>query len=517
MAESNQFFLTSPLYYVNASPHMGSVYTTMICDTLCRFWDMYGLQVTFTTGVDEHGGKIEKTAQANNVPAQTHCDLVSDEFIQLWESLNINYTHFSRTTSNHHKRFVRTFWEVVKAKGDIYEAEYEGLYCIDCEDFKNIRDLEEGNVCPLHKKPVSVYKEKNYFFRLSKYAEQIKDFLHGNPEFLKPQYRMGEVNSWIESGLKDFPISRSSVAWGIPVPDDASQTIYVWFDALLGYLSPLVADPTSLDELSDFVGYSHIVGKDILRFHAVYWIGMLLSAGIPLPQHVFGHGFLTKDGQKMGKSLGNVLCPYELVSKFGLDAVRFYFMFQIPFGADGDYSESVFIETVNSYLANRLGNLCSRVLKMFFKNMNGMIPEYIDLVSSTSKIRDISIKAPEQVAECMKKFEVHNALAQIFEVVDALNMQLSDTKPWNLFKEDSVDSQKQAECIIVETLESLRIIASLLNPFMPDISAKMLNIFSLKNPQDWNDMSTWGLLGNCSINNISEALFQRISTDTIAN
>jgi methionyl-tRNA synthetase len=499
---SSKFFLTTPLYYVNAEPHIGSAYTTIAADAICRFWSLYGKEVCLLTGVDEHGGKIEATALARGISPQEHCDEISLKFQELWKKLNINYQKFSRTSSAKHNKLVQTFFERVKAKGDIYQAEYKGLYCLACEDFKGERELLEGKLCPIHHTPVQEYSESNYFFALSKYAEKLKAFFKNNPSFVQPKFRLNEIETWIDEGLKDFPISRRSVKWGIPVPGDESQTIYVWFDALLGYLSPFYEDVDLTDENvnklfaqlpSFWPANLHLIGKDILRFHAVYWIAMLMSADLPLPQGLFGHGFLTKDGEKMGKTRGNIIVPDELLERFGIDAVRFYFLFNIPFGQDGDYSDGSFKETVNAYLANRLGNLFSRVLKLCETNLGGQIPANLKL-DENSKIAQISLALPEKVKKHIESYELHAALGAIFEVVDALNLNLTEIKPWNLFKLEDAESRKLATVSLIETLESLRIVSNLLVPFMPNLSERMLEVFGLQQTNSWAEIKKWNFL-----------------------
>ena len=509
MNKLNYYYLTTPLYYVNAEPHVGSAYTTMACDCLARFWKLYGKQVCFLTGVDEHGGKIQQTALNKNITPQEHCDNISQEFKNLWQKLDINYNFFSRTSSQEHADFVQTFLAQVINNGDIYEAEYTGLYCLACEDFKTEKELIDNKFCPIHKTPVQEYSEKNYFFKLSKYTEKIKNFLQENPDFILPVYRKNEVSTWIEEGLKDFPISRRAVTWGIPMLGDNSQTIYVWFDALLGYLSPLVKNKKSLEELKNFAGYTHVVGKDILRFHAVYWLAMLMSAGLPLPKKLFAHGFLTKDGQKMGKTTGNIINPFELIDKFGPDAIRFYFLFNIPFGSDGDYSEDSFIEIVNSYLANRLGNLFSRVLKLVEQNIN-INNININNINYNSEIAKESLELCEIVKNSMQTLEIHKALASIFNLIDKLNLKITEQKPWEKFKSQDNNNKQEAENLLLETLESLRIISNLLYCFMPRLSEKMLKIYGLDRQQTWQEIKTWGFLYQQKIINKSEILFSRI-------
>ncbi len=516
------FYLTTPLYYVNAEPHIGSAYTTMAADTICRFEKLKGKNAYLLTGVDEHGGKIENTAKSRNISPKAHCDEITLKFEELWKLLNIDYQRFSRTSSENHNKIVQIFFELVKAKGDIYQAEYKGLYCLACEDFKNERELLEGKLCPTHKTQVQEYTENNYFFALSKYNEQIRQFLNDNPDFIYPQFRKHEVLAWLDEGLRDFPISRNSVKWGIPIPDDKEQTIYVWFDALLGYLSPLIEDKINLQDLNidnfaqivkslDLWPVSlHLIGKDILRFHAVYWIAMLMSAELPLPKRLFGHGFLTKDGEKMGKTLGNIIVPQEIINKYGIDAIRFYFLFNIPFGQDGDFSEQIFIETVNAYLANRLGNLFSRVLKLLENNLNSQIPAGLNL-DFNSEIAQSGISLANKVDSLMHNFELDLALKEIFNYIDKLNLYLTETKPWTLFKEESETARQKAIICLVEVLEGLRIVANVLFPFMPDLGLKMLNIFNLTKTQNWEELSKWAYLKpESEIKNTQGALFQRI-------
>lgn len=516
------FYLTTPLYYVNAEPHIGSAYTTMAADAICRFERLRGKNAYLLTGVDEHGGKIENTAKSRNVSPQSHCDEITLKFEELWKLLNIDYQKFSRTSSSKHNKVVQIFFERVKAKGDIYQAEYKGLYCLACEDFKNERELLDGKSCPIHKTQVQEYTENNYFFALSKYSQQIRDFLNDNPDFIYPKFRKQEVLAWLDEGLKDFPISRNSVKWGIPIPNDEEQTIYVWFDALLGYLSPLLEDKIDLNDLNPnnfaeavksldlWPPSMHLIGKDILRFHAVYWLAMLMSAELPLPKRLFGHGFLTKDGEKMGKTLGNIIIPQEIISKFGIDAIRFYFLFNIPFGQDGDFSEQVFIETVNAYLANRLGNLFSRVLKLLENNLGSQIPANLNL-NLNSEIAQLGISLSGKVAVFMNNLELDLALKEIFNYVDKLNLYLTEIKPWTLFKEESESAKEKATICLAEVLEGLRIVANLLFPFMPDLGLKMLKIFNLTEVQTWEKLAEWPYLKpKTVITNNQGILFQRI-------
>ncbi len=359
------FALTTPLYYVNGLPHIGSAYTTMIADAIARWYRLSGHPVMFVTGTDEHGQKIQRTAEQNGIPPQEHCDTIVHSFQDLWQKLDIQYDSFTRTSADKHEIIVKEFFQRVSEQGDIYLSQQQGWYCVGCEEFKEERELEEDKHCPIHtNQKVEWRDEENYFFRLSRYQQQLEELYESNPEFIQPQSRRNEVMNFVKQGLQDFSISRINVSWGFPIPDDPKHTIYVWFDALLGYVTALLEeeDEVTLENaIKKWYPFNlHLIGKDILRFHAVYWPAMLLSAGLALPKQVFGHGFLTKDGRKMGKSLGNTLDPFELVDKYGSDAIRYYFLKEVDLGEDGDFNEIRFINKVNADLANDLGHLLNR-------------------------------------------------------------------------------------------------------------------------------------------------------------
>ena len=322
------FYITTPLFYVNDLPHIGSAYPMIASEFLTGHAKQRAKDVAFLTGTDEHGQKIEKAAKANDKTPEDHCGFIASKFEELWSLLELEYDFFRRTSLPDHKEFVTEFFKKVQDNGDIYQGEYKGLYCVSCEDFWLEKDLEQNEEtgkfhCPTHKTEVQEYSQKNYFFALSKYEDKLREYIKNNPDFIQPEYRKNEVLGWVEEGLKDFPISRLNLDWGIPVPgDEEGQKIYVWFDALLGYISGLGEARSKY--WSDDSEIVHIIGKDILRFHAVYWPAMLMSAGYPLPKTVFGHGFLTKDGMKMGKTLGNIIDPIELAKTYGAESVKYY-------------------------------------------------------------------------------------------------------------------------------------------------------------------------------------------------
>ncbi|XP_024020474.1 methionine--tRNA ligase, chloroplastic/mitochondrial [Morus notabilis] len=501
-AEAEPIVLTTPLYYVNAPPHMGSAYTTIAADAIARFQRLLGNKVVFVTGTDEHGEKIAAAAAANGSSPREHCDVISQAYKNLWKDLDIAYDKFIRTTDSKHEAIVKEFYSRVLANGDIYRADYEGLYCINCEEYKDEKELLGNNCCPTHLKPCVPRKEDNYFFALSKYESFLEDTLTQNPDFVKPSFRLNEVQSWIKSGLRDFSISRASVDWGIPVPNDSKQTIYVWFDALLGYISALSED-TEEPNLENAISSGwpatlHLIGKDILRFHAVYWPAMLMSARLDLPKMVFGHGFLTKDGMKMGKSLGNTIEPNDLVNKFGSDAVRYFFLREVEFGGDGDYSEDRFINTVNAHLANTIGNLLNRTLGLLKKNCQSTL--VVD-----SSIAAEGTRFVEDVEKLVKKARVHyenlllsSACEAVLEIGNAGNLYMDERAPWSLFRQGGAAAESAAKDLVI-ILETMRIIAIALSPVAPSLCWRIYSQLGFTKDQfdavTWSETKWGGLKG----------------------
>jgi len=473
---SNHFCLTTPLYYVNDVPHIGSAYTTMAADALARFKRLEGNSVLLVTGTDEHGQKIQRTAQEKGMSPQTQCDKIAASFDQLWQKLNIDYDYFSRTTAQRHEAIVKAFFQRVWDNGDIYLAQKQGWYCVSCEEFKEERELVNGGYCPIHiNKPTEWRDEENYFFRLSRYQTQLETLYQDHPEFIQPSSRRNEVLNFIKQGLQDFSISRVNLDWGIPVPTDPNHTIYVWFDALLGYVTALVDpddEPTLENALARWWPINvHLIGKDILRFHAVYWPAMLFSAGVSPPKKVFGHGFLTKDGQKMGKSLGNTLDPVALVDRYGADAVRYYFLREIEFGQDGDFNEARFVNVLNSELANGLGNLLNRTLKMAKKYCNNQTPNLKgDDISQQNRLKQIGEFLSDRVTVAYDELDFSQACHQILTLVSASNKYIDEQAPWNLYKQGE---QHQVEIVIYSILESIRLSSYLLSPIIPTVSSKI--------------------------------------------
>ncbi len=490
-----KYTITTPLYYVNDKPHLGSSYTTIACDALARFHRLNGNNVLFLTGVDEHGQKIERTAELKKLPPQVHCDDITMQYKYLWDKLNIKYDRFVRTSSPEHSIVVNDFYSKVLESDDIYMGRQSGWYCVGCEEYKDVDDSDKQPTCSIHKKDLEWRDEENLFFRLSKYQDQIESLIKKDG-FISPKTRKNEIINFVSKGLKDFSISRVNLKWGINVPGNNEHTFYVWFDALLGYVSGSLKDQYSPElsnkSLANWPANIHIIGKDILRFHAVYWPAMLLSAGMNPPLSVFGHGFLTREGQKMGKSLGNVLDPIELLEYGGIDAMRWYLLRDIEFGEDGDFQMRRFVDIVNSDLSNTIGNLLNRTITMSRKWFQSNIP--IDKRKlDNSKLKDISnIK----INEYMKSFQQNNfknSANAIIDLANSANLFLNDRAPWKLIKD--ISNKDVVAQDIYSVLESCRIIGVLLNPIVPDLSERILKQLNIDTTSvTFENSLNWGLL-----------------------
>lgn len=467
------FYVTTPIYYVNDRPHIGHAYSTVATDVISRYQRIRGRSVYFMTGLDEHGLKIERRAKEEGLAPKDFVDQMAAPFRLAWEELECAHDGFIRTTSQQHRENVQALWRLMEANGDVYLDDYEDWYCVGCESFKTEKELLEGNLCPIHQKPVERIKERSYFFRLSKYAQPLLDYYEANPRFVQPEARFNEVKSFVREGLRDLSISRTSFRWGVPVPNDPEHVVYVWLDALMNYVSALggPAEEGRAPLYDEFWRSAetiiHIVGKDILRFHAVYWPAFLLSAGIRLPTQVWAHGWLTVNGQKMSKSLGNFLPPGPLVEAFGADVLRYYFMREVGFGQDGDFSHRNLLNRYNGELANGLGNLMNRIVASILqKSLGGRVPG-IDLDALETIDRDLMAKAEACALDAAKHFEAlafHRALDTIWELVSATNKYVDSTQPWKLAKQ-SDDTRLRQVCYTV--LETLRWLSIMLFPVMP--------------------------------------------------
>ena len=494
------FVITTPLYYVNDRPHLGSIYTTLICDSIARYKRLCGEKVIFITGVDEHGLKIQRTASNKGVDPKIHCDDISNIFKHNWKDWDISYNKFIRTSSKKHESIVNEFYNRVKKSGDIYMGNQKGWYCVGCEEFKENPENLPNYKCPIHKKNLEWRNEDNLFFRLSKYQSQIESLIN-NPSFIEPKERRNEIINFVLKGLKDFSISRTNVSWGISVPDTKNHTFYVWFDALLGYVSAISQDiknPSLDDSINKgWPADIHLIGKDILRFHAIYWPAMLLSAGMKLPKKVFGHGFLTREGQKMGKSLGNVLDPNVLLSKYGKDAVRWYLLKDISLGSDGDFQNKRFVDIINNDLANTIGNLLNRTSSMSRKWFNNKVPNN-EKSNNDNRLKLYSRKIVENYINHLNLYKLDLAAKDVLSLAIETNLYLNDNQPWTLIKEEKNISI--VSNIIYNVLESTRIIGLLLLPLLPDLSASInFQLGSLYDEKSsWSEQLKWGKLINNS-------------------
>lgn len=465
------FYVTTPIYYVNDVPHIGHAYTTVAADVLARYKRLSGYDCFFLTGTDEHGQKVEKAAEAAGQTPLALADRVVERYKALWETLRISADDFIRTTQERHYKAVAALYQRVWAKGDIYLGDYEDWYCTPCETFWTESQLVDGNKCPECGRPVEKLKEKSYFFRMSKYQDPLLRYLEANPGFIQPASRYNEILSFVKGGLRDLSISRTTFTWGIPVPNDPSHVIYVWFDALTNYIT---AAGFPVDE-KRFQRYwpadCHIIGKDILRFHAVYWPCFLMSADLLLPKKVFAHGWWTVEGQKMSKSIGNVVDPAQLVKEYGVDPIRYFLLREVPFGADGDFSRAALVNRINSDLANDLGNLFSRALSMVVKYLDGVIPAPSDLQAVDKGLQEVSAKVLPQLAKQMDDLAFNKALDSIWEIVNAGNKYIDETAPWALAKAEK--DQPRLGTVLYQALEVLRICALLIAAFMPTTAERM--------------------------------------------
>ena len=468
-----KFYITTPIYYPSANFHIGHCYTTIIADSIARYKRLAGYDVFFLTGTDEHGEKIEKKAKENGVTPKEYVDKIVDNAKDLWKSLGISYDKFIRTTDEYHEKAVQKIFNKLYEQGDIYKGEYEGLYCTPCESFWTETQLVDGK-CPDCGRDVHIVKEESYFFKLSKYQDKLIKLYEEHPEFIQPESRKNEMlNNFIKPGLEDLCVSRTTFNWGIPVTFDAKHVVYVWIDALTNYITALgyMSDDDSLFK-KYWPADLHLVGKEIVRFHTIIWPALLMALDLPLPKKVFGHGWLIIDGGKISKSLGNYKDPREYIDLYGVDAIRYFALREVPFGNDGTFSESALISRTNADLANILGNLGNRTISMSYKYYDGIVLEPtckeemdIDLINSVSNLYKI-------VDEKMGELHISEAIDAIFDVLRKCNKYIDDTTPWVLAKDET--KKDRLATVLYNLLESIRICAILLSPFMPTSVDKIL-------------------------------------------
>ena len=464
------FYITTPIYYVNDVPHIGHAYTTIAADALARYHRMKGHKVFFLTGTDEHGEKVQKTAAVQGITPRELADRVVTRFQGLTPALDITNDDFIRTSEPRHYASVQALFRKSLANGDIYLGEYEGWYCTPDESYWTDLQLVDGK-CPECRRPVEKRKEPSYFFRLSKYQKPLLDYYEKNPKFIRPESRRNEVVSFVAGGLNDLSLSRTSLTWGIPVPDHPGHVIYVWYDALTNYITG-VGYPDGGPLFDTFWPADvHLVGKDILRFHAVFWPAFLMSAGVAPPLGVFAHGWWTVEGQKMSKSLGNVVDPYEMVRTYGADAFRYFLLREVPFGLDGDFSRKALVHRVNSELANDFGNLINRTLGMLGKYFGGTVPSPGAAEGADLALVSRSREVMAAVDAAMEELEFHKALAASWELVKAANKYVDTSAPWALAKDPA--RRERLGTVLYNILEAARICVLLSAPFIPAAAQKM--------------------------------------------
>lgn len=506
------YYITTPIYYPSANLHIGNTYTTVAADAIARFKRLTGYDVMFLTGTDEHGQKLQGIAEEKGVTPKEYVDEVVAGIQDLWKLMDISYDKFIRTTDDYHKKAVQKLFKQLYDQGDIYKGSYEGRYCTPCESFWTETQAVDGK-CPDCGRPVQNAKEEAYFFKMSKYADRLIEYIETHPEFIQPESRKNEMlNNFLRPGLQDLCVSRTTFNWGIPVEFDPGHVIYVWVDALSNYITALGynGEDTSLYE-KFWPADVHLIGKDILRFHTIYWPIMLMALELPLPKQVFGHGWLLVDGGvRMAKSRGNVVDPVVLVNHFGVDAVRYFLLHEIPFGSDGIFTSEIFIKKTNSDLANDLGNLLSRTVTMIEKYFDGIIPAPKDVADVDNELIELALAVPGKVEKSLEKLKISEALDHIWALIRRTNKYIDETSPWVLGKDESQEGRLGT--VLYNLVESLRMTSVLISAFLPTTSGKINAQINAK-AGTWDSLASFdGTIAGTKINK-GEVMFPRIDVE----
>ncbi|KNY28745.1 methionine--tRNA ligase [Pseudobacteroides cellulosolvens] len=506
------FYITTPIYYPSDKLHIGHSYTTVAADTTSRYKRLRGYDVMFLTGTDEHGQKIQRKAEEKGVTPKEYVDEIVNGIKDLWKLMKITNDKFIRTTDKYHEEVVQKIFKKLYDQGDIYKSEYEGWYCTPCESFWTKTQLIDGK-CPDCGREVELTKEESYFFKLSKYQDRLIKHIEENPDFIQPISRRNEMlNNFLRPGLEDLAVSRTTFTWGVPVTFDDKHVVYVWIDALSNYITALGYMSENDDNYKNYWPADvHLVGKEIVRFHTIIWPAMLMALGEPLPKQIYGHGWLLLEGGKMSKSKGNVVDPVILIEKYGLDAIRYFLLREVPFGSDGVFSNEALINRINSDLANDLGNLVSRTVAMIDKYFGGVMPSEYQDGDFDEDLKGTVMGTSEKVEELLDKLQYNTALTEIWKTISRVNKYIDETMPWVLAKDEA--NNKRLAAVMYNLAESLRIISVLIQPFMPETPEKIWNQLGIAGNTgilDWDSSKVWGKYPGGTKVNKGDVIFPRI-------